>query len=157
MQTLLLAVTLLICGCATSGPPFRPAVGPPEFQDWCRRALAHPSARPEQKQFYDAYHGDRGALRAYFDEAYRLEMAPEMRSHTEEELQWTFETLAYRLGDARFADVLRHERPPVQSAVSHFLQPAPLTGSFPQTQALFDHAPKIDFPMEQAYRRDTAQ
>ena len=156
MRTPLLAFTLFVCGCATGGLPFRPAVGPPEFQDWCRRALAHPSAPPE-KQFHDAYHGDSRALSAYFAEAYRLEMAPEMRSHSEEELQWTFETLAYRLGDARFADVLRHERPPVQSAVSHFLQPGRLTGGFAQTQALLDHAPKIDFPMEQTYRRDTAR
>lgn len=80
-----------------------------------------------------------------------------MRSHTEEELQWTLETLAYRLGDTRFADILRPERPEVQSAVTHFLQPTRLKGSFPQTQVLFARAPKVHFPMEQAYRRDTAQ
>jgi hypothetical protein len=119
--------------------------------------LANPTARPEDKRFHDAYHGVPNAVRAYFMDAYRLEMTPEMRSHTEEELQWTLETLAYRLGDIRFADILSQERPRVRSAVTHFLQPARLKGSFPQTQALLDHAPKIDFPMEQTYRRDTSQ
>lgn len=157
MRTPLLAFAFFIFGCASKDPPFRPVVGPPEFQNWCRRALTNPAARPEDKQFHDAYHGAPSAVRAYFTQAYRLEMTPEMRSHTEEELQWTLETLAYRLGDTRFADLLRQERPQVQSAVTHFLQPGRLKGSFPQTKALFDHAPKIDFPMEQKYRRDTAQ
>lgn len=157
MRTPLLVFAFLACGCASNGPPFRPAVGPPEFQDWCRHALANPTSRPEDKQFRDAYHGVPSAVRAYFAQAYRLEMTPEMRSHAEEELQWTLETLAYRLGDTRFADILRQERPPVQSAVTHFLQPGRLKGNFSRTQALLGHAPKIDFPMEQAYRRDTAQ
>lgn len=157
MRTTLLAFAFFLCGCAGSGPPFRPAVGPPEFQNWCRQALAHPATGPEHHRFFDAYHGSSSAVSAYFEQAYRLERAPEMRSHTEEELQWTLETLAYRLGDTHFAAILRKERPQVQSAVTHFLQPTRLKGSFPQIQVLFDQTSKIDFPMEQAYRRDTAR
>jgi hypothetical protein len=150
MRTLLV-LSISLTGCVSSGPPFEPIVGVPEFRAWCRTALTQPGERADHAQFRAAYRGDALAVSKYFREAYALEMSSQMASAQEEFLQWTLETLAYRLGDTRFAELLRQELPAVQSAVTHFIQPNRLQGRFVQTQSVVDTAPKIDFPLEKAY------
>jgi phytoene dehydrogenase-like protein len=155
MRTLLL-LSISLAGCVSSGPPFTPAVGVPEFRAWGHAALAQDGGPADHAQFRAAYAGDAAAVSKYFREAHALEMSPAMAAAQEEFLQWTLETLAYRLGDERFAQLLGREPPAVRSAVTHFLQPSRLQGSFLQTQSVLDAAPKMKFPLEEAYRRDRA-
>ena len=153
VKRFLLAICLscTLFDCVHFQPPLRPVVGIPEFQQWCLRALSHPNASPEYRQFSAAYHRDPQALRAYFAEALLHCETYGIDASDGEWLNWTMETLLYRWGDDQFAAVLSRETPRVQSAISGFIVPHSWA-LYPKTREILRAAPKIDFPMYKAYR-----
>ena len=148
VRVLLSLSIFAITGCASRSVFY----GPPESQAWFRHALSRPTEHPSYKQFSDAYRGDAVALRAYFAEALRLCQSSEIYVEPGETLSWTLQTILHRIGDTRFASVLASEPPRTQAAVGDFL-PRQVLVSYPTTRNLLTRAPKIDFPLNKAYRR----
>jgi len=146
-------VLLAFAGCASYQPPFHPCIGVPEFQQWCRLALRHPNDNQYYRQFYLAYHGDPAALHAYFIDALKQSETPYIDCEASEGLWWTLETLLARRGDERFATALTHEKSRVQSAVVNFFDERFLP-QYPKTRKVIETAPNIDFPLNQAQRRN---
>jgi len=144
---------LLISGCAHSIPPSSvPGIGVPQFDAWCRGALAHPDKSAKTRLFHDAWLGSSSALQSYFLDAYRSEISSSINPADEEMLGWTLEALLYRLGDPVFAKTLQGERPEVRSAVRHFLVPTHIKSGYAETRALLESAPHVDFLLERTYR-----
>lgn len=142
---------LMLFGCVQSQPPFHPPIGDLAFQQTSFNALHHPTENPQYRQFSLAYHGDREALHAYFLEALRMCDTPLIDGEGSEGLHYTFETLLARLGDKRFATALSYEAPRARSAVGHFIASSILP-PYPKTSQILHDAPKIDFPLDKAYR-----
>jgi hypothetical protein len=57
-------------------------------------------------------------------------------------------------GDSRFAAALLRERPEIRAAVRWFMGSDPRLKKSPKTDRVFRNAPKIDWPIERAYRND---
>ena len=129
----------------------RPSSGDLAFQQTSRNALRYPNENPHYRQFSLAYHGDQNALRAYFAEALKQCETPLIDPEGSQALSSILKTLLARLGDERFARVLADESPRVQSAVRRFIS-SPFLTAYPTTRSILHHAPKIDFPLDQAYR-----
>lgn len=150
MRTLLIAVTLLFASCVSQ----QKFVGPPEFQAWMRRALAHPNANPSFNRFALAYHGKSEGLHAYYIEALRQAESPEINVEAGEAIGWELETIIRRIGDDVFSSALACEPERVRSAVASAFSAGGALLTCPKTRRLLDEAPKIDFPMTKTYRGD---
>lgn len=147
-----LLLSLILCACSTTlNPPFKPSIGVPEFQQWCHRALAHPDEAQAYRQFYDAYHGNKTAVEQYFNDALKMCETPLIDPEGGEGLAWTLATLLCRSGDSAFARLLSLQPPRTISAVGHFID-AHFLKNFPKTRSIIDAFPKIDFPLDKAYR-----
>ena len=142
----------LVAGCATLTVPFKPEVGNPEFREWCRSALSGEKHGIDQALFKEAFNGDRTATERLFQMALDYEMASKMRPEDEMWLTLTIETILYRQGDAKFAALLGAQSGQVQAAVGTFLLQR-IDASSPKTATILRSAPKIDFPLEKAYRK----
>ena len=148
VRVLISLLFIVIAGCTGTQVFY----GPPQSQAWFRHALSRPTEHTSYKQFSDAYRGDAVALRAYFAEALRLCESSEIYVEPGESLSWTLQTILHRIGDSRFAFVLASEPPRTQAAVGDFL-PHQVLAAYPTTSKLLANAPKIDFPLNKAYRR----
>jgi hypothetical protein len=102
-------------------------------------------------QLAAAYRGDRAAIRAYFAQALRFCESSEIYAAPSEELSLKFRAVLSRIGDSPFAAAVSGTSPRIRSAVAHFISPRSIP-EFPRTQTLLAAAPKIDFPLDKAYR-----
>ena len=103
------------------------------------------------RKFYNAYHGDKRAIEQYFRDALKMCDAPLIDAEGGEGLCWTLETLLCRYGDSAFARLLSRQDPRTIRAVGHFIDSRFLK-DYQKTKAIIDASPKIDFPLDQAYR-----
>jgi len=126
------------------------------------RNEAWPADAPYNKLF-DPWHasmaaealakrGAPDALRTLFLAAYVRLNQPFLGGEGDETMHLIFDRVIGAIGDKRFACGLAAQRPEIQSAVSRFLDVDP--GKSPRTAKLLREAPKIDWPMDQAYRND---
>lgn len=147
-----LLLSMILCACSTTlHAPFKPSIGVPEFQQWCHRALAHPDQSQAYRQFFDAYHGNKTAVEQYYNDALKMCECPLIDAEGGEGLSWTLETLLCRYGDSAFARLLSLQPPRTISAVGHFIDSRFLE-NFPKTRSIIVTFPKIDFPLDKAYR-----
>ena len=109
-----------------------------------------PHVRTDE-QLAAACHGDHAAIRAYFAQALRFCESSEIYADPSEELSLKLRAVLSRVGDSGFAAVVSRESARMRSAVAHFISPRSIP-EFPRTQALLAAAPKIDFPLDKAYR-----
>jgi hypothetical protein len=100
-----------------------------------------------------AKRGAPDALRTLFLAAYVRLNQPFLGGEGDETMGLIFQRVLVALGDVRFARALAAQRPEIRSAVGRFCTP-PAGGKFPRTVKLLRDAPKIDWPMDQAYRKD---
>ena len=147
MRSPILLLFVIVTGCSST----QPFAGTPQDQAWFRHALSHPNEDHSYRQFFDAYHGNAPAVRSYFAEALKFCESSEIYAEPSESLSWTLQTLLHQLGDSRFAAILATEPPRNQSAVGDFL-PNQALSAYPRTRTLLGSAPKIDFPLNKAYR-----
>jgi hypothetical protein len=127
--------------------------GPEGFQEWEQNALAHPGKNPAAVRFRAAYHGDPAALRQYFAEALRLAQSNAIQVEAGQSLAYELKSIIDKIGDQKFAGVLRGETPETRSAVAISVSQAAF-GDYPETIALLKSAPKVDFPLLRVSRGD---
>ena len=112
------------------------------FDPWHASIAAEPLAK----------RGAPDALRTLFLAAYVRLNQPFLGGEGDETMHLIFQRVIAATGDKRFARALAAQRPEIRSAVSSFLDTHP--GKFPRTAKLLREAPKIDWPVDQAYRND---
>jgi hypothetical protein len=128
------------------------------------RNEAWPADAPYNK-FFDTWHastaaedlakrGAADALRTLFLCAYVRVNQPFLGGEGDEAMNLVFQRVLVANGDARFARALARQRPEIRSAVRNFLYIHPSLRKFPRTTKLLHDAPKIDWPIDQAYRND---
>ena len=103
------------------------------------------------EQLAAAYRGDRVAIRAYFAQALHFCESSEIYADPSEELSLKLRAVLSRVGDGPFAAAVSGEPRRMRSAVAHFISPRAIP-DFPRTQTLLAAAPKVDFPLDKAYR-----
>ena len=101
------------------------------------------------KESKDAATGNPFAMHTCFVAAYVRLNDPKLGGADLEEMTSSTEKIIANLGDQRFADALRLERPEIIAAVAYFVQPERLSG-YPVTRHLFETAPKIQWQLNQA-------
>jgi hypothetical protein len=145
MRNLCLAVLFAgaMTGCSSSE-----FYGPTEVQNWMKVALANPAKSPAHERFFRAFKGDRKALNEYFDQA--LAEAESRVINAGEGITWDLQTIIAKIGDTRFSSVLAERDARVQSAVRLAIGGVD-EKKYPKTFAILSNAPKIDFPLIQAY------
>jgi hypothetical protein len=128
------------------------------------RNEAWPTDAPYNKLF-DVWHasmaaedlakrGAPDALRTPFLCAYVRVNQPFLGGEGDETINLIFQRVLVANGDGRFARALARQRPEIRSAVRSFLYIHRSLGKFPRTSKLLRDAPKIDWPIDQAYRDD---
>jgi len=146
-----LIVGWFLSGCSTNNAPFNPKIGDPAYTDWVHHALNNPNESPAYRKFFDAYHGDRAALIAYFQDALEMCETPLINAEGGEGLSYDLQTLLIHLGDKRFSDTLKSCPARTQSATGDFLS-RDILQRYPKTKFILKQAPDIDFPLDRAYR-----
>ena len=103
-----------------------------------------------------AKRGAPDALRTLFLAAYVRLNQPFPGGEDLEAMDRIFAEVLAAVGDTKFAKALGAQRPEIRSAVKSFLGPdkqRPLK-AFPKTAGLLRNAPKIDWPLDKAYREN---
>jgi hypothetical protein len=96
------------------------------------------------------------ALRTLFLAAYVRVNQPVCGGEDLEGMDMIFSSVLKTVGDDAFCTAIAAQRPEVRSAVRWFLGPSkqrPLK-EFPKTAAVLRKAPKIDWPLDKAYREN---
>jgi hypothetical protein len=114
------------------------------FDPWRACMAAEPVAK----------RGNPDALRTCFLAAYVRVSQPFLGGEDLEGMARVYNDLFTTLGDAAFARALAKERPEIHSAVRWFISESPKLKTSPNTARLFRNAPKIDWPIDRAYRED---
>jgi len=143
-----LAILVLSSSCVFAEPNERAPVDAPYnkvFDPWHACMAAEDLAKQ----------GAPDALRTLFLAAYVRVNQPFLGGEGEMTMVTIFREVVTAVGDYRFARALAAQRPEVRSAVRSFLEETDLAlKKCPRTTKLLRDAPKIDWPMDKAYRND---
>jgi hypothetical protein len=102
-----------------------------------------------------AKRGEPDALRTMFLCVYVCVNQPFLLGHGGEEMDAAIRDVITTLGDERFSRGLAARRPEIRGALrSLFSLRSDETRRFPHTAKLLKDAPKIDWPLDKAYRED---
>jgi hypothetical protein len=108
--------------------------------------------RASSRALEPAAKGERDAQDAFFLAAYVRVNQPYMGGEDLEQMNNNCQQLLTRLGDDAFSPALDRQRPEVRSAVRSSISTSTIRSEYPKTYALLHAAPKIDWPMDKAYR-----
>ena len=101
-----------------------------------------------------AKRGQSDALRTCFLAAYVRLNQPFLGGEDFHIMNSVFDEVLEAVGDRAFSRALEKQRPEIQSAVGWFMASFPRLRKCPRTARLFRDAPKIDWPLDKAYRND---
>jgi len=101
-----------------------------------------------------AKRGAPDALRTCFLAAYVRVNQPFLGGEDFEMMDMTYDEVLKTLGDDKFARALARERPEIRSAVAWFMASYPRMKRCPKTAKLLQEAPKINWPLDRAFRND---
>jgi hypothetical protein len=149
----LVSPSILLISCTSSSAPSSTAtasapayVGRPSYEErfdpW----------RASSRALEPAAKGERDAQDTLFLAAYVRVNQPYMGGEDLEQMNDNCQQLLTRLGDDAFSTALDRQRPEVRSAVKSFISTSTIQSAYPKTYALLRAAPKIDWPMDKAYR-----
>jgi hypothetical protein len=103
-----------------------------------------------------AKRGAPDALRTLFLAAYVRVNQPFLGGEDLESMDLIFGEVLQAVGDRVFSHALKAQRPEVRSAAKWFLgtDSHPYLKKFPRTAKLLSEAPKMEWPLDKAYRED---
>ena len=101
-----------------------------------------------------AKRGAPDALRTCFLAAYVRLSQPFLGGEDFDIMLHVYDSVLAAVGDDAFSRALAKQRPEIQSAVGWFMAKFPRMKRCPKTAKLFRDAPKIDWPLDKAYRND---